>query len=252
LGVKQLFYSALWFIVILMLASNFIAFNLLELFHTFFLTANPVLELSFKNCLTIVVDTTETCYNSLFDHTTALHEENIFAGFLYDIALSHQMYPSLDIFSVTGMGFFSTELTVSFIIACFCTVGIFFILLLLRPGILIISAYFYIGLLVIVSLVFIFCPSLFGMFIAFECLLLIAIGLLKLTSKSERIGEAISEMFMWTLFGSFFLLLGFFSLYAEFGNNMELYSNGVSFGTSPTSGIICLFFLIGFGVKIPT
>jgi formate hydrogenlyase subunit 3/multisubunit Na+/H+ antiporter MnhD subunit len=90
------------------------------------------------------------------------------------------------------------------------------------------------------------------MFVSFECLLLVSIGLLKLTSKSERIGEAISEMFMWTLFGSFFLLLGFFSLYTEFGNNIEFYTNGAQFGANPASGIVCLFFLVGFGVKIPT
>jgi len=46
--------------------------------------------------------------------------------------------------------------------------------------------------------------------------------------------------------------LGFFSLYTEFGNNIEFYTNGTQFGANPTSGIVCLFFLVGFGVKIPT
>lgn len=180
-----------------MLASNFVVFNLMEIFHTFFLTNTPALELNFKNCLTVVTNTADFCYTSLADiNAAALREENTLAGFWYDVSLGNQAQQSFDIFNITGMGFFSVELATSFVIACFFTIGIFFVLLLLRPGILVISVYFYIGLLTIVSLVFIFCPSLFCMFVAFECLLLVSIGLLKLTSKSERIGEAISEMFM--------------------------------------------------------
>jgi hypothetical protein len=180
-----------------MLASNFVAFNIMEIFHAFFLSTTPSLELNFKNCVTIIANTADFCYESVAGADAAiLREENSFAGFWYDASLGSQAYQSFDIFNITGMGFFSVELVTSFVIACFCTIGIFFILLLLRPGILIMSVYLYIGLLTVVSLVFIFCPSLFCMFVSFECLLLVSIGLLKLTSKSERIGEAISEMFM--------------------------------------------------------
>jgi hypothetical protein len=101
-----------------------------------------------------------------------------------------------ELFSLTNAEFFTTELSVSFLLACFVTVSIFGALLLSRPGTLVASSFGYLGLLMVVSLVFIFCPTLFSMFVAFECLLLISLGLLKLTSKSERIGEAISEMFM--------------------------------------------------------
>jgi NADH-quinone oxidoreductase subunit M len=72
-----------------------------------------------------------------------------------------------------------------------------------------------------------------------------ALALLKLTSKSERIGEAISEMFMWTLFGSFFLLMGFFCLYSD----LHIYA--FNYSQYQSNGIICLLFVIGFGVKIP-
>jgi hypothetical protein len=101
-----------------------------------------------------------------------------------------------NILDVVDISFFSVELVVSFVIACFCTISIFFSLLLTRPGVITSVAASYLSLLVLVSLSFIFCPSMFSMFISFECLLLISLGLLKLTSKSERIGEAISEMFM--------------------------------------------------------
>jgi hypothetical protein len=84
----------------------------------------------------------------------------------------------------------------SFLIACFVTCGFFFILVLNRSESLTASAYLYMCLLVIVSVLFIFTTSIALMFVYFECLLLLAVALLKLTSKSERIGEAISEMFM--------------------------------------------------------
>ena len=139
----------------------------------------------------------------------------------------------------------------SFLLPCAITVSIFFALLLARPAALVLGAYFYLALLLVASLVFVFTPSLVWMFVAFECLLLTSLGLLKLTSKSERIGEAVSEMFMWTLFGSFFLLLGFFSLYAEYGTNMDALASSVALGASATPGLIGVFFLVGFGVKVP-
>lgn len=136
-------------------------------------------------------------------------------------------------------------------LACFITVSVFLALLLIRPAALVAGTLMYLLLLLVASLVFIFAPSLLWMFLAFECLLLTSLGLLKLTSKSERIGEAVSEMFMWTLFGSFFLLLGFFSLYAEFGTNMDALRSSVALGASATPGLIGLFFIVGFGVKVP-
>jgi hypothetical protein len=43
---------------------------------------------------------------------------------------------------------------------------------------------------------FIYSNSIFIIFISFELLLLVSLNLLKLTSKSERILEAVGEMFL--------------------------------------------------------
>ena len=145
----------------------------------------------------------------------------------------------------------TAELALSFMVACFFTSSIFYTLLLSRPHVLVLTSTLYLGALVVVSIVFLLTPSLFTMFIAFECLLLTSLGLLKLTSKSERIGEAVSEMFMWTLFGSFFLLLGFFTAYAEVGNFLDHCDSTAGLFADPVSGLISFFFIIGFGVKIP-
>lgn len=138
------------------------------------------------------------------------------------------------------------------LIASFITITVFFTLSLTRPQQAISSINKNLFFLFIVSCFFLFNKSFIWLLIAFECLLLISLNILKLTSKSERIGEALSEMFMWTLFGSFFLLMGFFLLIQEIGVHAAL-----SLDLSSTSKIssewpiLSLFFLIGFGVKIP-
>jgi formate hydrogenlyase subunit 3/multisubunit Na+/H+ antiporter MnhD subunit len=109
------------------------------------------------------------------------------------------------------------------------------------------------AILVAVSFFFIYTKSLIIMFVSFECLLFISLNILRITSKSERIGEAVSEMFMWTLFGSFFLLIGFFLAVAEFGHILAATPmTSLVSHKSPASTLICVFLLIGFGVKIPT
>jgi len=90
-----------------------------------------------------------------------------------------------------------TSQNISFLIACFVTVTLFVYLLLIRPDMLFNQVWFYLSILVSISFSFIFNKSLMTLFMLFECLLLVALGLLKLTSKSERINEAVSEMFMW-------------------------------------------------------
>ena len=110
----------------------------------------------------------------------------------------------------------------------------------------------YVTLLTLVSLVFFFVKSYFVMFLLFEVLLLLSLGLLRLTSKSERVGEAISEMFLWTLFGSFFLLLGFFLFYLENGELLSFGSAGMPTFKTPSSALIALFLVVGFGVKVPS
>lgn len=56
---------------------------------------------------------------------------------------------------------------------------------------------------------FVASTSLWAMFLAFEALLLSAIYILLLTSKSERARDAALEMLVWTLVGSAGLLTGF-------------------------------------------
>ena len=76
------------------------------------------------------------------------------------------------------------------------TLVFFFAILLVRQDSLVATTLPYVTLLTLVSLVFFFVKSYFVMFLLFEVLLLLSLGLLRLTSKSERVGEAISEMFL--------------------------------------------------------
>jgi formate hydrogenlyase subunit 3/multisubunit Na+/H+ antiporter MnhD subunit len=76
------------------------------------------------------------------------------------------------------------------------TLVFFFAILLVRQDSLVAMTLPYVALLTLVSLVFFFVKSYFVMFLLFEVLLLLSLGLLRLTSKSERVGEAISEMFL--------------------------------------------------------
>ena len=134
----------------------------------------------------------------------------------------------------------------SFLIACFISVFIFLILVLNKPVTVLKSITMHINFIVFVSVLFIFADSFILLFICFELLLLVSISLLKLTSKSERVLEAVNEMFLWTLFGSFFILIAFFLFFNFFTINYNfLYTN------SSISLVVGSFFVIGFGVKIP-
>lgn len=66
---------------------------------------------------------------------------------------------------------------------------------------------------VIVASVCLLCTQHFlVIFLSFELLLLSSLLLLRLTSKSERVLEAVMEMFLWTLVGSLGLFFAFTSL----------------------------------------
>jgi NADH-quinone oxidoreductase subunit M len=92
------------------------------------------------------------------------------------------------------------------------------------------------------GLAFVLSTAMWAMFVAFEALLLSAIYLLLLTSKSERARDAALEMFVWTLVGSVGLLTGFGLL----GGEAHGSSLPERWGLAPT---IC--FVLGFGVKVP-
>jgi hypothetical protein len=85
---------------------------------------------------------------------------------------------------------------VSFFVACTLTTLVFFSLLLLRQESVTMTVHLNMAILVAVSFFFIYTKSLIIMFVSFECLLFISLNILRITSKSERIGEAVSEMFM--------------------------------------------------------
>ncbi len=247
-NIKQIFFSILYFFFLFVIIGFFFFFQLAEIFDIFS-GYNVQIYNNWKLLFYTVSNTTSRCINFFMYDFLILNitEENIIAGFNYTTYLIPNFVYLYEWYYIPTM---SNDLVISFLIACFITISIFFILILTRPYMIIISAIYYIFLLLIVSFIFIFSSFLPNMFLAFEALLLIALGLLKLTSKSERIGEAISEMFMWTLFGSFFLLLGFFTLYIEIGNNFEAYQHLDNLNIVDNF-IIYFFFLIGFGVKIP-
>lgn len=90
--------------------------------------------------------------------------------------------------------------------------------------------------------VFVGTTSLWLMFFSFEALLLSAIYILLLTSKSERARDAALEMLVWTLIGSAGLLTGFGLL----GGAYHVSTAPARWGLAPS-----LCFLLGFGVKVP-
>jgi formate hydrogenlyase subunit 3/multisubunit Na+/H+ antiporter MnhD subunit len=94
----------------------------------------------------------------------------------------------------------------------------------------------------VAGLSFLATSSFWVMFLAFEALLLSAIYILLLTSKSERARDAALEMLIWTLVGSAGLLTG----YGLLGDVCRYSSLPSRWGLAPT-----LCFLLGFGVKIP-
>ena len=94
----------------------------------------------------------------------------------------------------------------------------------------------------VAGLTFVASTTLWAMFLAFEALLLSAIYILLLTSKSERARDAALEMLVWTLVGSAGLLTGFGLL----GGAHQLSTAPARWGLAPS-----LCFLLGFGVKVP-
>lgn len=97
-----------------------------------------------------------------------------------------------------------------------------------------------------VSFIFVTTESLAVMFVCFELLLLLSLYLLRLTSKSERVLEASTEMFFWTLFGSLALLALFAWLFTQGISTFALLEERGA--PTPT---LTLLAVIGFGVKVP-
>ena len=169
--------------------------------------------------------------------------------FLYEYCFIYNyIYNSFDnLLTYFNINYFFDEISQSsFLLCLFVSVFFFFILVLSKPIIIVKSAVLNIILIIFLSLMFIYSNSIFIIFISFELLLLVSLNLLKLTSKSERILEAVGEMFLWTLFGSFFLLLSVFLIFNFYNPYLDFFYNYNVF-----NNILSIFILLGFGVKIP-
>jgi NADH-quinone oxidoreductase subunit M len=122
---------------------------------------------------------------------------------------------------------------------------LFFFLFSAQPGLLSGAAIAALLLTLFSGCSLLFTQQLVVFFVSFELLLLGALFLLKFTSKSERVDEAVAEMAFWTLLGSLGLLAGFLPLFvqgcATFG---DLHPGQVS---PLFVGLLCC----GFGVKVP-
>lgn len=105
-----------------------------------------------------------------------------------------------------------TTLQVSFFLAAVITSLIYLALILTRTQRLQSAALFYFIFIVSAATLMLVTSAVIFIFLCFELLLLASLGLLKLTSKSERVLEAMEEMFLWTLVGSVCLFVGFIFL----------------------------------------
>jgi len=134
----------------------------------------------------------------------------------------------------------------STLLACILPLIIFFNQTLSKPGHLRFAALNAVLFVVIAGLVFVVSSQLVVIFFSFELLLLSSLYLLRLTAKSERIGEAVTEMFFWTLAGSIFLFVGFILYLSEGIMSLDQVRSSLK-----STNLASLMFLLGFGVKLP-
>jgi len=122
---------------------------------------------------------------------------------------------------------------------------LFFFLSMGRSRAVLTSAGIAVGLLSAAGFSFLFSSSLIVFLVSFELILPLSLFLLKLTSKSERVDEALVEMAFWTLLGSLCLLMGFISVFTRGIFFFDQVSPGV------VSPLFVFFLCCGFGVKVP-
>lgn len=134
----------------------------------------------------------------------------------------------------------------STLLACILPLIIFFNQTLSKPGHLRFAALNAVIFIITAGLVFVVSSHLITIFFSFELLLLSSLYLLRLTAKSERIGEAVTEMFFWTLAGSIFLFVGFILYLSEGIMSLDQVRS-----TLKSTNLASLMFLLGFGVKLP-
>lgn len=131
-------------------------------------------------------------------------------------------------------------------LACLVPLACFTALTLTRPSSQNAQAILCALLLLVIGGGFVYATQLFWWLLMFELLLLTSLYLLRLTSKSDRVGEAVAEMFFWTLAGSVCLLLALGLLFLQGFTALEQAYVAGGIGTAPA-----LLLLVGFGVKVP-
>lgn len=146
--------------------------------------------------------------------------------------------------SMPGLGEGRLWLATSLVVALFA----FSVSGLLRSDGLTSWSYWFLSVLVLACWQALSAPTMQSFILWFEVILIPATALLRLTSKSERVGEALGEMVFWALFGSVFLVAALaYSWTVSLGS-------GVGWGSSwgdPRSVVFASLCLVGFGVKVP-
>lgn len=100
--------------------------------------------------------------------------------------------------------------------------------------------------LVLFGLGFVYGEHLGWWLLSFELLVLVSLFLLRLTSKSERIADAATEMLYWALVGSLGLITAVLNLSLSGCSTFEQVL--MAGGLTPLQAI---FLIVGFGVKLP-
>lgn len=109
----------------------------------------------------------------------------------------------------------SPRVGIAFLASAVLATAVFLALVLTKPLAILRQVLAAVTLVISAGMVFFLTESLLTFFVAFELLLLASLYLLRLTSKSERVIDASTEMFFWTLFGSAALLVAFSWLYVQ-------------------------------------
>lgn len=105
--------------------------------------------------------------------------------------------------------------------------------------------------------VFVFCTvnmvytnNLFVMFLFFEFIFVPSLFFVYKFGYSKRVEKTVSFLLLWTLSGSFIVLIAFSYLYSVC-NSLELTNIIYVFFTPLEQNILCLVFFLGFGIKLP-
>lgn len=123
---------------------------------------------------------------------------------------------------------------------------VFSVLLLDKPQARTLGAYAALALALAAGLGMALANALALLLLCFELLLLTSLFLLLATSKADRIGQAVSEMFLWTLAGSLGLLVAISALAAQGVSTLSALA-----ASAAVDPLVSFLLLAGFSVKLP-